>query len=79
MTVRECYASTGHLVMASIERLPIGQFKRNDWNEDDMAEYRWAVVGPATAEDLHAQNATLGFTNDIDRRFRYFYRVVALD
>lgn len=65
--------------MASVDRLPMGPLGRNDWNEDDMCEYRWSVIGEAAASDLADQNRATGWTMEPDKRFRFFYRVVALD
>lgn len=73
------YAENGFLVIASVELLSKGPIEENDWNEDEMCEYRWSVVGEATREDLVQQNRILGHTNPIGPSFRYYYRVVAMD
>lgn len=78
-TIQQYYAGNGHLVMASDSALPCGPLQRNDWNEDDMCEYRWSVVAESSATELLQQNAACGFDNAINPKFRWFYRVVALD
>ncbi len=77
--IQDYYAAKGYLVMASDRPLQPGPLERNDWNEEDMCEYRWAVVADSSAKELLGQNAALGFDNAIDPKFRHFYRVVALD
>jgi hypothetical protein len=78
-TVRDYYRTRGHLIMAARERCELGPLQRNDWNEDDMTEYRWAVVADASRAELLEQNRFCGYDNAIDPVFRFFYRVVALD
>lgn len=73
------YAASGYFIMASVAPLRNGPLERNDWNEDDMCEHRWCVVGAATRGDLVEQNLRLGYTCEIDPVFRFFYRVVAMD
>lgn len=79
MTAQDYYREHGNFVIASVSSLPAGLVEVNDWNEDDMSQYRWSVISTAEKEDLVAQNTEMGFANEIDRRYRFFYRVVALD
>lgn len=79
MTMQEYYAQHGAIIIASRDFLYSGPLDRNDWHEDDMAEFRWAVVADSSKQDLIDQNTALGFSNKIDPFFRFFYKVVALD
>lgn len=79
MTDQEYYAKHGHLVMASVRPEPMGPLNSSDWNEDEMTAYRWMVMSVATREDLEAQNLIIDGHSRIDHRYRYFYRIVAMD
>lgn len=79
MTPQEYYAREGEFVVTSTDPLKLGPLEKNDWNEDDMCAHRWTVTGEATREEFLRQKKALGYTNTIDHRFRFFYRVVAMD
>lgn len=79
LTIKEYYQQNGFMFMASTSRLPMGPLERNDWNEDDMREYRWSVVEEAGLSDVQEQNRATGWTMKPDGRFRFFYKIVALD
>ncbi len=72
-------ASKGYMVMASINKLPVGPLKSNDWEEDEMAEFPWAVIGDSSKAELEEQNRAWRYHRPIDSQFRFFYRVVVMD
>lgn len=73
------YLAKGYIVMASVERCEPGPLTRNDWNEEEMSEFRWSVIGDSSREEMTEQNLATNWSNNIEPQFRYFYRVVALD
>lgn len=73
------YAELGYLVMASNRPMAIGPFEDNDWNEEEMAEFRWKVIGNSNREELAEQNRRLGVGTKIHPSFRWFYRIEAMD
>lgn len=83
LTPQDFYREHGYLVMASAERITVNDppipLDKNDWNEDDMCDYRWAAIAEASQQELVDANKAMGFTNAIHQKFRFFYRVIALD
>jgi hypothetical protein len=78
-SIQDYYRQRGYLVMASRDHCVSGPLERNDWNEDEMNNFRWSVICDSSPEELLEQNRFCGFDNAINPVFRFFYRVVALD
>lgn len=78
-TIQDYYREHGYLVMASRDRCTIGPLEGNGWNEEEMMEFRWSVIGDSSRQELLEQNRFCGLDNPIHPVFRFFYRVVAMD
>lgn len=76
---KRVYAERGYLVMASVDKLNPGPITRNDWEESEMTDYKWRVIATATREELEEQNRLVGWDKPVWGRFRYFYKIEAMD